>query len=138
MKKPAKQEPVSGSARAAKGSDALAQQAEESRNPEVVDPGKTTMRRVKDEPKPDPANDRRNNRAKAHDDARKRHAKKTGGNLFPEVKPEEGQIVMATKVNRVGSPMFMAQYHKGAFYSNLNGTYSMLEGDIDSWTEVPG
>ena len=52
---------------------------------------------------------------------------------------------MATKVNRVGSPMFMAEYHStsptspdGAFYSNSNGTYSMLEGTVDSWTELPG
>lgn len=77
--------------------------------------------------------------------ARKRHAKATGGYLFPEVKPEDGQIVMATKVNRVGSPMFMAEYRKtsptspdGAFYSNSGGGYSMLEGTVDSWTELPG
>lgn len=77
--------------------------------------------------------------------ARKRHAKATGGHLFPEVKPAEGQIVMATKVNRVGSPMFMAEYRSssptspdGAFYSNSSGTYSMLEGTVDSWTELPG
>jgi hypothetical protein len=127
--------------KAAKGSPALAKQAEESRNPEVVDEGSVVMRRDKKEaskPYVDRANERRNNRADAKDEARKRHAKKTGGNLFPEVKPEEGQIVMATKTNRVGSHMFMAQFHDGAFYSNPNGTYSMLEGDIDSWTILPG
>lgn len=77
--------------------------------------------------------------------ARKREAKKTGSHLFPEVKPEDGQIVLATKSNRVGSPMFMAEYRKttpsspdGAFYSNPNGTYSMLEGTVDSWMELPG
>lgn len=78
------------------------------------------------------------------DTARKAYAKKTGAKLFPEHKPEEGQIVMANKSNRVGSTSFMAQYKSmspsgkdGAFYSNLNGTYSMLEGEVDSWIEWP-
>lgn len=89
--------------------------------------------------------DRFKARRDADDTARKRHAKATGGNLFPEVKPADRQIVLATKANRVGSPQFMAQYRTvapsspdGAFYSNLNGEYSMLEGTVDSWTEVPG
>lgn len=83
----------------------------------------------------------------APDDAdtpRKAYAKLTGGHLFPEHKPENGQIVLATKSNRVGSPTFMAEYRAqsptgldGAFYSNTNGTYSMLEGEVDSWVEMP-
>lgn len=89
--------------------------------------------------------DRFRARHDANDTARKRHAKATGGNLFPEVKPHDGQIVLATKSNRVGSPQFMAMYRTvsasspdGAFYSNRNGEYSMLEGAVDSWMEVPG
>jgi hypothetical protein len=84
-------------------------------------------------------------RQDANDEARKAHAKATGGNLFPEKKPEDGQIVLATKSNRIGSPQFMAQYRavspdspQGAFYSNRNGSYSLLEGAVDSWMEVPG
>lgn len=93
----------------------------------------------------DDRSDRFKARQDADDTARKRHAKATGGNLFPEVKPQEGQIVLATKANRVGSPQFMAQFrmvsplgNDGAFYSNRNGEYSMLEGTVDSWMDLPG
>lgn len=77
--------------------------------------------------------------------ARKRHAKNAGANLFPEMKPDEGQTVLAFKGNRVGSQWFMAEYRStspsgidGAFYSNSTGTYSMLEGTVDCWLEIPG
>lgn len=106
--------------------------------------------KVEKEPKapnsePRERHDRFAARRDADDTARKRHAKATGGNLFPEVKPQDKQIVLATKASRVGSPQFMAQYRTvsasspdGAFYSNLNGEYSMLEGTVDSWMELPG
>jgi hypothetical protein len=103
---------------------------------------KALAEQAKDAAVPD---DRFKARRDADDTARKRHAKATGGNLFPEVKPYDGQIVLATKAARVGAPQFMAEYRAtapsgvdGAFYSNLNGAYSMLEGSVDSWTEVPG
>lgn len=122
MKKQTSTRPATKPAPEKQGSEALAKQAEAAK---PVDRFKA--------------------RRDADDTARKRHAKATGGNLFPEVKPADGQIVLATKANRVGSPQFMAQYRTvsnsspdGAFYSNRNGEYSMLEGAVDSWMEVPG
>lgn len=131
---------------APKGKDttALAAQAAESRvgRAETVDADTLAARRAVGAPdKPAAAGKAAPDDA---DTARKAYAKKTGAKLFPEHKPEEGQIVMANKANRVGSTSFMAQYKSmsptgadGAFYSNLNGTYSMLEGEVDSWVEWP-
>lgn len=72
--------------------------------------------------------------------ARRTAARKAKGNLFPDVKPEDGQIVMATKSDRLNGPTFMAQYkadnpgsQDGAFYSNSAGAYSVLEGTVDFW-----
>jgi hypothetical protein len=103
----------------AKGSKALEQQAEESL-------------------------DIRSARREADDTARKQYAKRNGANLFPEVKPEDGQIVLAYKAKRVGASTFEAQYRTtstespdGAFFSNRDGSFSMFEGAVDAWSELP-
>lgn len=84
-------------------------------------------------------------RRDSDDTARKQHAKKTGGNLFPEVQPEDQQVVLATNSKRVGSPQFMAQFRlhsrespDGSFYSDRNGSYSILEPGVESWATLPG
>lgn len=86
----------------------------------------------------------RDARKDADDTARKQYAKRNGMNLFPEVKPEEGQIVLAYKSKAVGSTLFEAQYHSqsstgadGAFYANRDGTFSFLVGAVDCWMEGP-
>lgn len=64
---------------------------------------------------------------------------------YPDVEPRDKQIVLATKRSRTTGPNpFMAQYRKdnhdlpvGAFYSNRNGSYSVFEGEVDTWTEAP-
>ena len=78
------------------------------------------------------------------DTARKARAREAGAHLFPDVTPPDGAVVLATNPRRVGATTFEAQYRRsspqspdGAFYSGTDGNYTMLEGPVESWMEVP-